>query len=163
MEYYVDMGTSNKAKEVIGFTDDIDERQSLKEKLLKEALEKNPLVLEKGLKLVRGGRQFPTDDSNIHLLMQDKNRRYVVVELKKGKTEDGVVGQTLRYMGWVRENLSKAKVVRGIIVVAKGEITNKLEMAIKGLQTSKELIKLKEVPITIGDIRDVNSDVVANT
>lgn len=156
MEYYVDMGTSNKAKEVIGFTDCIDERQSLKEKLLKESLEKNPSVLEKGLKLVRGGRQFPTDDSNIHLLMQDKNMHYVVVELKKGKTEDGVVGQTLRYMGWIRENLSKTKVVRGIIVVAKGEITNKLEMALKGLQTCKHLIKLKEVPIKIEDIRNVS-------
>lgn len=153
MEYYVDMGTSNKAKEVI--TDCIDKRQSLKEKLLKEALEKNPSVLEKGLKLVRGGRQFPTDDSNIHMLMQDKNRHYVVVELKKGKTEDGVVGQTLRYMGWVRQNVSETKVVKGIIVVAKGEITNKLEMAIKGLQTAQHLIKLKQVPINIDDIRDV--------
>ena len=120
-------------------------------------MEKNPSILKKGLKLVRGGRQFPTDDSNIHLLMQDKNRHYVVVELKKGKTEDGVVGQTLRYMGWVRENLSTAKLVRGIIVVAKGEITNKLEMAIKGLQISRHLIKLKKVPITIDDIRDVYS------
>jgi RecB family endonuclease NucS len=163
MEYYVDMGARKRAKEVIDFTDCIDEQQSFKEKLLKEALEKNPSVLEKGLRLVRGGRQFPTDVSNINLLMQDKNKHYVVVELKKSKTEDGVVGQTLRYMGWVRENLSKAKVVRGIIIVAKGEITNKLKMAIKGLQAPQELIKLKEVPITIGDIRDVNSDVVSNT
>jgi len=150
------MGTSNKAKEFIDFIDCIDERQSLREKLLKKALEKNPSVLEKGLKLVRGGRQYPTDDSNIHLLMQDKNGHYVVVEMKKGKTEDGVVGQTLRYMGWIRQNLSKAKVVRGIIVVVKGEITNKLEMAIEGLQASKDLIRLKEVPITIQDIRDVS-------
>lgn len=171
MEYYVDMGESNKAKEVIGFTDDIDEQQSLKdtldklfrERLLEEALEKNPSVLERGLRLEKNGRQFPTDVSNIDLLMRDQNSNYTVVELKKGKTEDDVVGQTLRYMGWVRENLSKAKVVRGIIVVAKGEITNKLKMAIKGLQAPQELIKLKEVPITIGDIRDVNSDVVSNT
>lgn len=156
MEYHVDMGKSNKVKEVIGFTDCIDERQSLKEKLLKEALEKNPSILEKGLKLVKCGRQFPTDDSNIHLLMRDKNRHYVVVELKKGKTEDDVVGQTLRYMGWVRENLSKTKLVRGIIIVAKGEITNKLKMAIKGLQTSENLIKLKEIPIVIGEVSDFN-------
>jgi len=156
MEYYLDMGTSNKAKKVINFNDCIDERQSLKEKLLKEALEKDPSVLEKGLKLVRGGRQFPNDDSNIHLLMQDKNRHYVVVELKKGKTENDVIGQTLRYMGWIRENLSKTKLVKGIIVVEKGELTNSLEMAVKGLQTCRDLIKLKEVPITIDNIRDVN-------
>jgi len=163
MEYYVDMGESNKARKVIRFTDDIDEQKSLKEildklfkeKLLEEALEKNPSVLEKGLRLVENGRQFPTDVSNIDLLMQDEDTHYVVVELKKGKTDDDVVGQTLRYMGWIRQNLSKSKVVKGIIVVAKGEITNRLDMAIKGLQTSKDLIKLKEVPITIEDIRDV--------
>jgi len=164
MEYYVDMGESNKAKQVIDFTDDIDEQKSLKEileklfreRLLEEALEKNPSALEKGLRLIKNGRQFPTDVSNIDLLMLDKDGKYIVVELKKGKTEDDVVGQTLRYMGWVREHISNTKLVRGIIVVAKGEITNKLDMAIKGLQTSKHLIKLKEVPINIEDIRDAS-------
>ena len=164
MEYYVDMGESNKAKQVIDFTDDIEEQKSLKEtleklfreKLLEDALEKNPSALQKDLRLLKNGRQFPTDVSNIDLLMHDKDWHYVVVELKKGKTEDDVVGQTLRYMGWIRENLSKAKVVKGIIVVAKGEITNKLEMAIKGLQTAKNLIKLKEIKINIEDIRDVS-------
>ena len=164
MEYYVDIGQQAKAKQVIDFTDDIDEQKSLKEileklfreRLLEEALEKNPSALEEGLRLVKNGRQFPTDVSNIDLLMQDKDRKYVVVELKKGKTEDDVVGQTLRYMGWISQNLSKGKLVTGIIVVAKGEITNKLEMAIKGLQTCRDLIKLKEVPITIDNIRDVN-------
>jgi len=164
MEYYVDIGKENKAKEVITFTDDIEEQESLKdtlnklftEKLLEDALERNPSSLENGLRLVRNGRQFATDISNIDLLMQDRDSHYVVVELKKGKTEDDVVGQTLRYMGWVRGNLSKAKVVRGIIVVAKGEISNKLEMAIRGLQATRDLIKLKEVPINIDDIKDIN-------
>lgn len=164
MEYYVDIGQKNKAKQVISFTDDIQEQASLKEildklfreRLLEDALEKKPSALEAGLKLVKNGRQFPTDVSNIDLLMTDRNSHYVVVELKKGKTEDDVVGQTLRYMGWIRQNLSKTKIVTGIIVVAKGEITNKLEMALKGLQTCKHLIKLKEVPIKIQEIRDVN-------
>jgi len=57
-------------------------------------------------------------------------------------------------MGWVRENLSREKLVRGIIVVVKGEITNKLEMAIKGLQTSKDLVRVKEVPIMVGEMKD---------
>jgi hypothetical protein len=162
MEYYVDLGQEGKAKEVIGFTDDIGEQQSLKEtleklfreKLVEDALEKNPPALEKGLMLVPNGRQFVTDVSNIDLLMQDEDGNYVVVELKKGKTEDDVVGQTLRYMGWIREHISQTKIVRGIILVAKGEISNKLEMAIKGLQTTHPLIKLKEIPITIEDIRN---------
>jgi hypothetical protein len=165
MEYYVDLGQKSKAREVIGFTDDIGEQQSLKEtleklfreKLVEDALESNPAALEKGLRLAPRGRQFVTDVSNIDLLMQDEDDNYVVVELKKGKTEDDVVGQTLRYMGWIREHISKTKVVRGIILIAKGEISNKLEMAVKGLQTAQPLIKLKEIPITIDDIRDYRS------
>lgn len=163
MEYYVDIGKENKAKEVIKFTDDIEERESLKdtlsklfrEKLLEEALERNPSSLESGLRLTKNGRQFSTDISNIDLLMQDRDLHYVVVELKKGKTEDDVVGQTLRYMGWVRENLSKTKLVRGIIVVAKGEISNKLAMAVRGMQASSDIIKLKEIPIEIGELKEV--------
>jgi RecB family endonuclease NucS len=124
------------------------------EKLIKKSLKKNPSLLEKGLRLSKGAKLLSADDSNIHLLMQDKNEHYVVVELKKGETEDGVVGQTLRYMGWVREHISKVKNVRGIILVAKGEISTKLEMAIKGLQPAQSLIKLKEIPITIDEIRD---------
>jgi RecB family endonuclease NucS len=157
------MSDSNKTNEIENFSDGIAEKQSLKhpldtilkEQVLKEALEKDPSVLEEGLSLVVGGSQLPIDVPNINLLMRDRDKNYVVVELKKGKTEDGVVGQTLRYMGWVRENLSKGKVVRGIIVVPKGEVTNKLEMAIKGLQHTQQLIKLKEIPITVGNVRDV--------
>lgn len=164
MEYYVDLGDRSKAEKVVHFTDDIGEQESLKEtldrlfreRLLEEALERVPSQLEKGLKLVKNGRQFATDVSDIDLLMNSKDGHYVVVELKKGKTEDKVVGQTLRYMGWVRENLSKSREVRGIIVVAKGEITKKLDMAIKGLQTAGKLITLKQVRIDIGDIEDVN-------
>jgi adenine deaminase len=58
-------------------------------------------------------------------------------------------------MGWVRQNLSKFKVVKGIIVVAKGEVTNRLEMAIKGLQDTQQLVKVKEIPITVGNVRDI--------
>jgi len=164
IEYYVDTGQTEKAQRVVSCIDDIREKKSLdeildklfKERLLEEALEKNPSALEYGLVLVKNGRQFPTDVSNIDLLMQDMDNHYVVVELKKGKTEDNVVGQTLRYMGWIRQNLSKAKVVKGIIVIAKGEVTTKLEMAIKGLQDTQQLIRLKEVPITVGSVRDVS-------
>jgi len=40
---------------------------------------------------------------------------YVVIELKRNQTSDDTVGQVLRYMGWVTENLQE-KNVRGIIV-----------------------------------------------
>lgn len=162
IEYYIDMGKNKEAEKIIEFTDDIEEKETLKEaldkllkeKLLEDALEKRPALLEEGLKLVKNGRQYKTDVSNIDLLTE-KDSQYVVVELKKAKTEDDVVGQVLRYMGWVRQNLSKTKLVRGIIVVMKGEMTLKLEMAIKGLQTSKDLIKLVIIPITVDNAQEV--------
>jgi restriction system protein len=41
----------------------------------------------------------------------------VVIELKKGKESDPVVGQTLRYMGWVKQNLcEETQSVKGLIV-----------------------------------------------
>lgn len=95
VEYYVDTGQAEKARRIVSCIDDIEEKQSLsdildrlfKEKLLEEALEKNPTLLESGLTLVKNGRQFATDVSTIDLLMQDRNKQYVVVELKKGRIE----------------------------------------------------------------------------
>ena len=64
------------------------------------------------------GRQYPTDIGVIDILAwEPANTSYVVVELKKGKTSDVVVGQTLRYMGWVKEHLCRqGESVRGVIV-----------------------------------------------
>jgi hypothetical protein len=42
---------------------------------------------------------------------------FVVIELKKGRESDKVVGQVLRYMGWVAENLGEpGQEVRGIVI-----------------------------------------------
>src|SRR4051794_7116805 len=41
----------------------------------------------------------------------------VVIELKRGKTSDRVVGQAARYIGWVKHHLAKpGQPVRGLIV-----------------------------------------------
>ena len=40
----------------------------------------------------------------------------VVVELKRRKSSDSVVGQTLRYIGWVDEHLADGRSVSGIII-----------------------------------------------
>lgn len=64
------------------------------------------------------GQQFNTDVGVIDVLAQEPNNGdYVVIELKKGQASDKVVGQTLRYMGWVKENLAAGKQgVKGIII-----------------------------------------------
>ena len=40
-----------------------------------------------------------------------------MIELKKGRSSDDVVGQILRYMGWVKEHLCKVnQSVKGLII-----------------------------------------------
>jgi len=65
-------------------------------------------------------QQYYTDVGSIDILVTDKeNGEYTVIELKRDKTSDIAVGQLLRYMGWVRENLAKGKPVHGIIIAAE--------------------------------------------
>ena len=63
------------------------------------------------------GRQYATEVGVIDFLCEDKAaNELVVVELKRGKSSDRVVGQILRYMGWVREQLADGRGVSGIII-----------------------------------------------
>jgi restriction system protein len=64
------------------------------------------------------GRQFETDVGTIDILAQEiASNAFVVLELKKGRESDKVVGQILRYMGWVTENLcQQGQDVKGVIV-----------------------------------------------
>lgn len=63
------------------------------------------------------GRQYGTDVGIIDFLCEDEaTEEMVVVELKRGKSSDRVIGQALRYMGWVREHLSNGRGVKGIII-----------------------------------------------
>lgn len=52
------------------------------------------------------------------LICRDKSGNYVVLELKANRSSDEVVGQILRYMGYVRENWAEEenKEVKGIIL-----------------------------------------------
>lgn len=90
------------------------------ERDLENFLVNNLNLIEDGLKLYeedgRNGRQYPTDVGTIDLLCK-KGDDFVVVELKKGRSSDIVVGQISRYIGWIRENLSDGREVRGIIIV----------------------------------------------
>lgn len=64
------------------------------------------------------GQQFPTDTGAIDILALSKNKRtLLVVELKKGRASDAVVGQILRYMGYVQDELAEdGQAVKGIII-----------------------------------------------
>lgn len=92
------------------------QRHNLAEKNLEDFVVQQLEEIETGLKLV--SRQLSTAAGRLDLLCQDDLGCYVVVELKRAQGTDQVVGQILRYMGWVQENYRTEK-VRGIIVVGK--------------------------------------------
>lgn len=105
---------------------------SNKYKILEENLEDFTVSqienLEPGLKLV--GRQVATDAGRIDILCKDKNANFVVIELKRGRISDQVVGQISRYMGWIAENETHdLEKVRGIIVASESD--KNLDYALK--------------------------------
>ena len=64
------------------------------------------------------GQQYPTDIGPIEILAFERaTNSFVVIELKKGRPSDQVVGQVLRYMGWVKANLcGDAQSVKGLVI-----------------------------------------------
>ncbi len=65
-------------------------------------------------------QQYQTGIGRIDILAQEKEtKNYVVIELKKGKTSDDTVGQLARYMGWIEENKTNGKTVKGIIIASQ--------------------------------------------
>ncbi len=64
------------------------------------------------------GQQYATDAGSIDILAISKDRKkLLVVELKRGRATDVVVGQVLRYMGFVKEQIAEAdQKVEGVII-----------------------------------------------
>ena len=64
------------------------------------------------------GQQYATDAGPIDVLAISKNKkRLLVVELKRGRATDVVVGQVLRYMGFIKEQIAEAdQTVEGVII-----------------------------------------------
>lgn len=64
------------------------------------------------------GQQYPSDTGPIDILAISKDKKMIlVVELKRGRVSDNVVGQIQRYMGYVQEELAeKNQTVKGVII-----------------------------------------------
>jgi endonuclease len=101
------------------------------ERDLRNYLAKNLQSLEPGLKPYQdeefSGVEFPVGGRFIDILAQDSRGGFVVIELKVSRAYDRVMGQLMRYMGWVRKNLADGNQVRGIIVAR--EIGEDLKLA----------------------------------
>lgn len=63
-------------------------------------------------------QQYQTDTGPLDILAISKDRkRLLVVEPKKGRASDAVVGQTLRYMSFVQEELAEeGQTVLGVVI-----------------------------------------------
>lgn len=79
-------------------------------------LGKNYEIFEEDGELV--GQQYPTDTGNIDILAVSKDKKeLLIVELKKGRASDVVIGQIQRYMGYVQEELAADnQKVKGVII-----------------------------------------------
>jgi restriction system protein len=69
------------------------------------------------------GQQYATDAGPIDVLAISKDKkRLLVVELKRGRVSDVVVGQVLRYMGFVKEQIAESdQVVEGAIIALEDD------------------------------------------
>jgi restriction system protein len=78
------------------------------------------------------GQQYPTDTGPIDILAISKDQQtLLVVELKKGRASDVVVGQISRYMGYVQEELAEeGQCVKGVIIALEDDQRIRRSLAI---------------------------------
>ena len=113
------------------------------ERDLEEHLSKKLGLLEEGLRIGtfegKQGRQFNTDVGRIDLLCRDASNKWVVIELKAEVATDRTLGQILRYMGWVKEQIAHGDEVRGMIVAH--DFDNGARLAIRAANLPVELVR----------------------
>ena len=78
------------------------------------------------------GQQYPTDTGPIDILAISKDKlELLVVELKKGRASDAVMGQVQRYMGYVLEELAEHnQTVKGVIIALDDDIRIRRALAV---------------------------------
>lgn len=92
------------------------------------------------------GQQYQTDTGAIDILAQSKDKKtLLVVELKKGRVSDNVVGQILRYMGFVSDGLAEeGQTVKGVIIGLEDDIRIKRALsAVNNIDFYKYQISFK--------------------
>jgi hypothetical protein len=85
------------------------------------------------------GQQYRTHTGPIDILGQKRDKSdFLVIELKRDRASDVVVGQTLRYMGWVKEHLcTSSQNVTGCIIAQRKD--EKLDYALKHVDSIRFL------------------------
>jgi hypothetical protein len=123
------------------------------ESQLRDYLALNLDAIEDGLQLFGGddesGVEYVTPIGRIDLLGVDGDGGLVIVELKVGRSADAVVGQLLRYMGWVKHHLADGRRVRGFIVARS--ISDRIRYATADLKDVA--LKEYEMHVTVRNAR----------
>ena len=135
-------------------TEDEDSSQSFAlESDLRDFLANNLSVLEPGLSLYnlggRTGGEFSIDHGQIDILGVDRDKKYVVIELKLSRGRNRALGQLLYYMGWVDKNLGSGP-CRGIIVAS--EISDEVRIAsqrVPGVALFRYRIAMSVEPVSV--------------
>lgn len=129
-------GSTSEGRKAFGGADIESEAEFALETHLEQFIDENWNNIDFGAKLERyktkeqDGRQFSAGPWSIDLCKDIDSGDFVVIELKRGKTSDTVVGQTLRYIKWVRENLaSPSQNVRGLIIAK--EVDQSLQYSLR--------------------------------
>lgn len=101
------------------------------EKHLEEFIVRNWHTLALGQQYDLTGQQYPIGDWYIDILATSKDKKkLLVIELKRGRGSDEVVGQILRYMGYVKESIAEAdQEVHGVIIAHEDDPTMKLAIS----------------------------------
>jgi len=99
---------------------------------LRDYLAQNLHLVEPGLVLYTdegvSGIEFPVGGRFVDILAVDSAGGYVVIELKVSRGYDRVVGQLLRYIGWIEKHHAEpGQRVRGVIVAK--EVSDDLRLA----------------------------------
>jgi len=78
------------------------------------------------------GQQYPSDTGPIDILAISKDKKeLLVVELKRGRVSDVVVGQIQRYMGYVQEELAESnQIVKGVIIGSDNDLRIKRALVV---------------------------------
>jgi restriction system protein len=65
------------------------------------------------------------------LAISKDKKELLVVELKKGRVSDSVVGQIQRYMGYVKEELAEeSQQVKGVIIALEDDVRIRRALAV---------------------------------
>ena len=124
---------------------------------LRDYLAQNLEIIEPELTLFaddegNDGVEYVTPVGRIDLLTVGHNGDLVIIELKVGRTPDTVVGQILRYKGWVKRHLAEGRHVRGMIISQR--VSEKLMYAVA--EVEDVILKTYQLSVVIGEVEGVD-------